>query len=182
MYKTILRLALGLSLFAPGAASAVSNMHVDAFDHGNGQPKEVRASGYIAAPPAKVWKVITDYGSYQTFMPRVAQSRLDSRRGNLAVATIHLNVPFPFNGTWYTNRYQENPRALSLSWQMLNGSIKSTTGGWVLKPSGSGTSVVYTIRTDLGGVMIPKMLQDEITKRTMPDIFAAVERRALALR
>ena len=170
----------GLTL-AGSAADATGKIDVKAVDHGSGKLKEVKAQGYIDAAPAKVWKVLTDYGAYQRFMPRMAQSTLDKRNGNMAIATMKLSLPFPFQGTWYTNRYDENPKAMSLTWRMLKGSIKTTTGGWTLKPQGKGTMAYYTVRTDIGAILIPKILQDEATKRTVPAIFEAVERRAKSM-
>lgn len=178
--RTLAAAALASLCFA-SSAEATGHIDVQAVDPGAGKPKQVIASGLINAPPAKVWRALTDYGAYNQFMPRVAESKLVSRKGNSAIATMKLSLPFPFSGTWYTNRYDENPGAMSLSWRSLNGSIKSTVGGWTLRPQGSGTFATYRVTTDLGAVLIPKVLQDEVTKRTVPEIFASVEKRAQAL-
>lgn len=177
---TLSALALAALCFGT-AAGAIGNIDVKAVDPGPGKMKEVRAAGYIDAPPAKVWKAVTDYGHYNQFMPRVKESNLERRSSNSAIATMKLDLPMPFSGTWYTNRYDENAKAMTTKWRMLKGSIKHTEGGWTLKPQGKGTHATYIVKTDLGGVLIPQVLQNEVTKRTLPDIFRAVERRARSL-
>ncbi|PKL78647.1 MAG: hypothetical protein CVV27_03030 [Candidatus Melainabacteria bacterium HGW-Melainabacteria-1] len=179
--RRLLTAIAAVALALPQTASAVGNVDVKAVDHGPGKLKEVKAVGYIDAPPAKVWKAIIDYGGYAKFMPRMKKSTLETRNANMAIATMYLDLPFPFSGTWYTNRYDENPKAMSLKWRMLKGSIKHTDGGWSLKAQGKGTLATYIVRTDPGVPLIPKILADEATKRTIPDIFKAVERRAKQL-
>lgn len=181
MTSTVLRrflaaaLLTGLTLGLASPASSKPQVTVKAIDHGPGKLKEVQASGLLAAPPAKVWKALTNYNAYATFFPRIASSKLDSRKGNTAVATMRLNLPFPLQGTWYTNRYEENAQAMILKWTMIKGSLKSNVGGWTLKPQGTGTLATYTVRTDPGIPLIPKVLIDTATKQTIPTIFEAVE-------
>lgn len=149
---------------------------VQLIDHGNGKLKEVKATGLIKAPPGKVWQLLTNYGGYRSFMPRVSSSTLESRSGNSAVATMKLDLPIPFKGTWYTNRYTENPGAFTFKWNMVKGSIKHNEGSWQLKPHGSHTLAVYTVRTDPGVPLIPKWVVDTATKQTVPSIFEAIRK------
>lgn len=181
----LLGLALGLctlslSLNTPSAQSA-SKIDVRLIDKGEGKPKTVKAVGYINVPIAKVWKALTNYGNYHSFMPRVASSKLDSRSGNLAQATHKLDVPWPFSGTWYTNRYVENASIHSIRWSMVKGSIKHNEGSWQLKAQGKGTHATYTVTADLGVPVIPQWMYGEVTKSTIPDIFHGVENHAAKL-
>jgi len=168
-------------LAVPLPVLGVANVQVKAVDPGQGKLKEVQATAYLAAPPAKIWKALTDYHSYKTFMPRVASSQLNSRNGNQVIATMKLELPIPFRGTWYTNQFDENPAAMSLSWRMLKGSLKHNEGSWRLKPQAAGTFVTYTVRTDPGVPLIPKWVIETVTKQTIPSIFEALEKRANSL-
>lgn len=170
-----------LMLSCAQAAYGLGKVDVKAIDHGAGKLKEVKAVAYVDAPPTKVWKAVTDYANYKLFFPRIAKSKLENRSGNVAYATLHLDLPFPFQGTWYTNRYDENPKNMSMTWKMVNGSIKYTDGGWTLKPQGKGTLATYHVRTDVNIPLIPQALVNQVTKQTIPNIFQGLEKRAKSL-
>ena len=170
-------LALGLNYSTP-PAHGTGKVDVKLLDQGEGRPKTVKATGVINVPVAKVWKVLTNYSDYQKFMPRVATSKLESRSGNLAQATYHLDAPWPLSGTWYTNRYVETPANHAIRWSMLKGSIKHNEGSWQLRAQGNVTHATYTLMADLGIPIIPKWIYGEVTKTTIPSIFEALENRA----
>jgi ribosome-associated toxin RatA of RatAB toxin-antitoxin module len=166
--------ALGLSISAP-AAQSTGKVDVRLMDRGDGKPKSVKAVGVLNVPIAKVWKALTSYNKYQDFFPRVASSHLDSRTGNLVQATLKLDVPWPFSGTWYTNRYVENPSQHSIRWSMLKGSIKHNEGSWQLQSKGNSTFATYSVTADLGVPIIPQWMYGEVTKSTIPSIFTSLE-------
>ncbi|PIQ26257.1 hypothetical protein COW36_15300 [bacterium (Candidatus Blackallbacteria) CG17_big_fil_post_rev_8_21_14_2_50_48_46] len=173
-------LGMGLNLTAPPAQST-SKIDVRLLDQGDGRPKTVKAVGLINVPIAKVWKALTNYADYQKFMPKIASSKLEARKGNLAQATLMLDVPWPFTGTWYTNKYVETPSVHSIRWSMLKGSIKHNEGSWQLKAQGKATYATYTVTADLGVPVIPKWMYGEVTKSTIPSIFEAVEKYSVRL-
>ncbi len=172
---------LSLSLAQPPAAISQPQVKVSSKDHGKGKVKELTATAYLAVAPDKVWRTVTNYGSYSQIMPRVSTSKISSRKGNMAIATMKLELPFPFQGTWYTNRYTENKQAGTVSWRMINGSIKDTQGSWTIKAQGAGTLATYQVTTDLGSLLIPGWMIDMASKKTVPDIFAGVEKHAKTL-
>lgn len=183
LFLPTLALTVGMLTLSFPALPVQSTGQVDVrlLDQGQGKPKTVKAVGVIHAPIAKVWQALTNYGDYQKFMPRIASSRLDMRKGNLAQATLTLDVPWPFTGTWYTNRYVENPSVYSIRWNMLKGSIKHNEGAWQLKAQGNNTLAQYTVTADLGVPIIPQWMYGEVTKSTIPSIFTAVEKYASRL-
>ncbi len=163
-------------------ANAAQLGKIEIVDPGRGNLKEVRANAYLDAPVEKVWQVLVHYENYHRFLPRVKTSELNRRKGNMAIATMRLDLPFPMNGTWYTNRYIENPQQKTIEWIMLKGSLKATTGRWKLRSQGKGTAVEYRLRTDPGIPLIPKALIDMGTKRTIPEVLKAVEAYARQLK
>lgn len=72
--------AAGAALGVAGAAAAVEDLKVEAERRGDGV--EVRARAFIAAPPALVWRVLTDYERLPAFVPGIAKSRVRERQGN----------------------------------------------------------------------------------------------------
>jgi len=154
---------------------AAELLEVNITDPGKGQLKKIVARAYLDATPDQVWKTITRYEKYPQFLPRVASTRIDRRNQNVTIATMQLDLPFPMNGTWYTNRYVENRAAGTIDWKMLKGSLKYTVGRWTISPQGKGTLVQYALQTDPGIPFIPQRLIQEGSKRTIPDILRAVE-------
>lgn len=155
--------------------SAAQLLEVKITDPGKGQLKKIVARAYLDASPEQVWQTISHYEHYPQFLPRVASSHIERRNQNVTIATMKLDLPFPMNGTWYTNRYVENRTAGTISWKMLRGSLKSTVGRWKISPQGKGTLVQYDLQTDPGIPFIPERLIQEGSKRTIPDILRAVE-------
>lgn len=169
------------SLLQPAPAQAKPQVKVSIQDKGKGQSKQVVATGVINVPIHKVWKALTDYGAYSRYMPRVSSSQLQTRNGNNAVCTMKLDLPFPLQGTWYTNRYLESPQNHTIRWEMIKGSIKDNQGSWQLKKQGNATFGTYTVRTHLGSLPIPNWMIDTASKQTVPSIFEAVENYARKL-
>jgi carbon monoxide dehydrogenase subunit G len=67
-------------LLAMNSAFAAEDLAVDAQRLGDGV--EVRAKAFIAAPPALVWRVVTDYERMPAFIPGLERSRVRERQGN----------------------------------------------------------------------------------------------------
>lgn len=67
-------------LLAAGGALAAEDLRVEAERRSDGV--EVRARAFIAAPPALVWRVLTDYERLPQFVPGMAKSLVRERHGN----------------------------------------------------------------------------------------------------
>lgn len=179
LLSSILILGATAPLSIQPAAQSANNVNVILV--GSGDTKQIKATGLIRAPIQKVWKTLTDYGNYPRFMPKTATSKIHSRKGNAAIVTMKLDLPFPFKGTWYTNKYTEIPSRYYYEWSMLKGSIKSNSGSWQLIKKGNFTHGTYRVQTNPGVPLIPQWIIDTATKNTIPSIFTAVEKRANAL-
>lgn len=187
MRKTLSKWKLGLLLMAMPMFSlplskpvqaispaALQSGQVDVGFADQGNMKAVQAVGLIKASPAAVWKVLTSYERYQTFMPRVKQCQVQRRQGHIVDALIKLDAPWPFANTWYVNRYFLNPASYTIRWTMVKGSIKHNEGYWQLKPSGKHTMVYYSVKADTGIRLVPQWVIDNVTKTTVPAIYKAL--------
>lgn len=180
-------LCLGCLFFSastPALAFDAKSLKINAEDPGSGQLKKVVATGVINAPINKVWQAVTDYPAYSRFMPRITYSHLDKRSAHLAVATMKIDLPFPFQGIVYTNKYVETlgPDYKEMEWILLKSNkLKSNNGGWKLRARGSQTLATYTVIIDPGVPLIPKWMIETATKQTIPSVFEAVEKYARKL-
>ena len=98
----------------------------------------------------------------------------------------HLNFPWPAQNRWYIIKgVQDETHAgqhlYRSSWSLVIGNLKENSGEWILEPYGShATKAIYRLRTDPGGC-IPGFLVKQGTYNTMPQIIAAVRKRAASL-
>jgi len=95
----------------------------------------------------------------------------------------HLNFPWPCKNRWYIIKLlQDETRAAQhyyhSSWSLVIGNLRENLGEWILEPFGSQhTKATYRLLADPGGA-IPGFLVDQGTCVSMPQIIAAVRKRA----
>lgn len=142
---------------------------------GPGGRRDARARALIAAPPARIWAVITDYDHYRDFMPLTTVSEVKKREGNQVLFYTELSTPV--KTICYTIRLTLDEAKGAVDWTLVDGNLKSNEGSWRLEPYGAGeTYVVYTCFV-APGFPIPGFLLNKITQGTMPDLIAAVRKR-----
>jgi ribosome-associated toxin RatA of RatAB toxin-antitoxin module len=161
---------------APALAQpAAPEVAVKRVDADGAQVFEVTASGVVKAPPAAVWKVLTDYESMPEFVPDLEKAKVVSRTGNRVILeqsgvarflflsrTIHLIVQVA----------EEPTSAIDIS--LVTGDMKVYNCRWeiIALPDG-GTRIAYS------GKMVPKfyvpgMLGSNIIRRDIERMMRAV--------
>jgi len=127
-----------------------------------------QAVAIFPVPPERMWKVITAFDEYKTYIPYVAESSVDAARsrGNVTYLYEKLHfVVFPFiKDRYFTVKITEEenvdgkPGTYFLQWK-LDGSketnVNENCGSWKLVPygdQGSQTLLFYTILADPGGL------------------------------
>jgi ribosome-associated toxin RatA of RatAB toxin-antitoxin module len=144
---------------------------------------ELRASGFVTAPPDKVWKVLTDYNRLQEFVPNLQSSRIISHSGQETIIdqtgtsgflfiskTIHIVV-----------RAVEYPVS-RIDIHLVSGDMKQYAVRWELAPLSingiSGTRITYSgtlepdffvppfIGTSIVQADVKKMMQALVTEIT----------------
>ena len=104
---------------------------------------EVKTEVQIAASPAKVWSVLTDFGQWKDWNPTVSQAA--------GVATIGSKLDFtmqcegPRNGSKYqpTVTHSDSPRLLKWHVKMLADAIFANDKVFELKEVNGGTVVTH---------------------------------------
>lgn len=139
--------------------------------------KGLKAIAIIKAPPKKVWNTLLDYKNYPKFMPRVSQSIVKKKMGNIYHVYHKMDVPWPFPEMWYTNRCVTDSKKYTFKWQMLEGSLKNTKGSWQLKPyKKKWTLAIYSVEVDFGVPLIPSWVVNRIQSRLAPGIFQGIRK------
>jgi ribosome-associated toxin RatA of RatAB toxin-antitoxin module len=101
---------------------------------------------YIAAPPKKVWEVITDYNNHKNFVPNVIDSGLISDNGTEKVMFEKgKSRMFIFSKEVYIKMTVWGEHLTRLCFQQITGDFKVYQGEWLLVdyPQGAGTFLTY---------------------------------------
>jgi hypothetical protein len=155
----------------------------------------MQATGEMNAPPKAVFDVVTDFADYPKFMPYTKEARvLYWVDPNVFVEYTRVTAPFvsdrdsinqitmtrgtAVNGGVYRSEWVTRPDELPARDGVVR--VRLNSGSWVLQPIDGGrrTRVTYTLLTNPGGY-IPKWLANQSNQQFIPDLFKAVEQRAM---
>jgi carbon monoxide dehydrogenase subunit G len=100
-----------------------------------GKFKEGLAIAEVDAPVDLVWKVLTDFGGYTTWMPRVEKCEV-TRDG--ADYLMEMKIDTPLVSTRYTNRVTVDDVAKTMRIRHEKGDLKGTHYLWRVVPIGDG--------------------------------------------
>lgn len=146
----------------------------------------VRAFGLIDAPSAEVWPVLRDCQHFSLFMPRTKESSIKEEEGG-PLCHVELRLPFPLMNLWSDTRsvHREEPAGHFLrAWTLVRGTYRRNNGSWSIVPwgaEGKKSLVVYFIDSD-PSILIPDAILRSAQTGSLPDVFAAIRKRVVAVR
>jgi ribosome-associated toxin RatA of RatAB toxin-antitoxin module len=135
---------------------------------------------YIAAPPKKVWEVITDYNHHKNFIPNVIDSGLISDNGTeqvmfqtgksrILIFSMKVYVKLKISGEYLKH----------LDFQQISGDFKVYKGGWILEDyaQGRGTLLFYKseVKPDF---FAPSFIVRHVQKHDFPQVLSAIKVKA----
>jgi ribosome-associated toxin RatA of RatAB toxin-antitoxin module len=187
MMRFLVFLLLGVT--APVMAQAPKlelpklEVSVNRVDHDGQHMYEVDATGTVAAPLPKVWRILTGYDRMAEFVPDMESSKVLSRNGGEAIIeqfgvarflfmsrTIHLIV-----------RAVEQPMS-SIDISLISGDMKHYESRWELVPvpETGGTKIIYHGKM-LPNFYVPSLLGSKMVRsdieRMMNAVLARLDRR-----
>ncbi|MYM71670.1 cyclase/dehydrase [Duganella sp. FT109W] len=156
---------------------------VNRVDHDGQHMYEVDATGTVAAPLPKVWRILTGYDRMAEFVPEMESSKVLSRNGGEVIIeqfgvarflfmsrTIHLIV-----------RAVEQPMS-SIDISLISGDMKHYEARWELVPvpETGGTKIIYHGKL-LPNFYVPSLLGSKMVRndieRMMNAVLARLDRR-----
>jgi len=112
--------------------------------------KQATVMALVEAPPATVWKVLTDYEHYTDFIPNVAEANVVKREGRDVVVAYEIEVPG--SNVEYTRRDRLFPPDRIEAW-LDDDEGDITRGAWrwqlVSTATGSRTILILTLYYDV---------------------------------
>jgi ribosome-associated toxin RatA of RatAB toxin-antitoxin module len=144
---------------------------------------EVDATGTVAAPLTKVWRILTGYERMAEFVPDLESCKVLSRNGNEVIIEQFGVARFLFmsKSIHLIVRATEQPMS-SIDISLISGDMKHYESHWELipVPETGGTKVVYSGRLIpnfyVPGILGAKMIRSDI-ERMMGAVLARLDRR-----
>jgi ribosome-associated toxin RatA of RatAB toxin-antitoxin module len=133
--------------------------------------REVKRSALIAESPARMYVLINDIERYPEFVPWCAAARIDSRKDNEVVATLHIKRG-PLRAEFTTRNLLEPDRRVLM--QFVSGPFRVLEGLWTLSPLGElGCRVELEMRFEfanrVAGALFEPLFED--TAASLVDAF-----------
>jgi ribosome-associated toxin RatA of RatAB toxin-antitoxin module len=144
---------------------------------------EVDATGTVAAPLPKVWRILTGYERMAEFVPDMESCRILSRNGNEVILEQFGVARFLFmsKAIHLIVRATEQPMS-SIDISLISGDMKHYESHWELipVPETGGTRIVYSGKMIpnfyVPGILGSKMIRSDI-ERMMNAVLARIDRR-----
>jgi uncharacterized membrane protein len=132
----------------------------------------------IAASPARVWEVLTDYDGAASMFSNVNSCKVLSSSGStkkVAFAVKTTGNLFKFD---YVLAITETSPSL-IEWKRASGAFQENEGYWKLEPAqdGKATIVTYAKHID-GGFLFPQVLVKKVVRDSVAGVFADLKHAA----
>ena len=136
--------------------------------------------GIINAPPARVWAFLEKCDNYKKHFPRTKSSKELSRKGNVIVCKVVVDMPWPMDDLWAETKavHTVTPKLYKRAWSLIKGTYKKNEGSWTIVPygkDGKRSLVTYKMHAE-PNISIPNWIQRKASKSTLPDLMNALRK------
>lgn len=184
LYRIANILLLGCALSAWGAAPAAAQpvaprfeLSVERVDGADGdQAYQITSSGTVAATPAVVWRILTDYNHLADYLPNMKSTRVVSRNGDRVIVEQLGTARFLFFSQAIRLVVQVRERAPDrIDISLVDGDMKVYRASWELSPlaGATGTRVVYNA-TIVPKFDVPGIVGKNVVRKDIAEMMAAV--------
>jgi ribosome-associated toxin RatA of RatAB toxin-antitoxin module len=177
----MLLLAFALPAWSVAMAAPALDLTVEQVDGSDGgKAYQIASSGTVAATPAAVWRILTDYNHMADYVPDLKSAKIVSRNGDKVIIDqlgaarffffsrpIHLVVQV----------HEQAPNKLDVS--LVDGDMKVYRCSWELRQADGGTRVLYNATIEpkfyVPGMVGASMVRKDIG-RMMSAVLARLDR------
>jgi ribosome-associated toxin RatA of RatAB toxin-antitoxin module len=177
-------LLLGCSLSAWGTAPVAAQpgaptfeLSVERVDGGDdGKIYQIASSGTVAATPAVVWRILTDYNHMADYVPDLKSARVMSRNGDKVIVEqlgVARFLYFSQAIRLVVQVHEQAPNRIDVS--LINGDMKVYRASWELSPlaGSAGTRVVYNATIE-PKFYVPGIVGRSLVRKDIAKMMAAV--------
>lgn len=175
-FASALPFALAVPAWGAAAPLALSVERVEGAD--GVKVYQIASSGTVAAAPAAVWRILTDYEHMADYVPDLQSARVLSRDGNRVVLEQQGGVQFLFFSRaihLVVLVREQAPNKIDVS--LVDGDMKVYRASWDLRASASGgTQIVYRAAI-APNFYVPALVGTSIVRKDIANMMRAVLQR-----
>ncbi|WP_096085520.1 type II toxin-antitoxin system RatA family toxin [Agaribacterium haliotis] len=121
----------------------------------------IERSALVSFSCEQMYELVADFASYPQYMPGVARAELLAEGEGWLEARLHINR-LGVKQSFSTRNTLEPPYHMGIT--MLEGPLKSMTGGWQFQPLGDAACKVifkldFDVKPGLAGLALPKLME-----------------------
>jgi ribosome-associated toxin RatA of RatAB toxin-antitoxin module len=180
MCKRIVILVMLLGVLAAGGARAAAEpaleLTVERVDGADGRKVyQIASRATVAAAPAAVWRVLTDYNRMAEFVPDLKSVGIVSRKGNKVIieqlgAANFLFISHPIRLT--VQAHEQAPNRIDVT--LIEGDMKVYRCSWELSPAAAGGTIVHYSASIEPTFYVPGMMGASLVRKDIAKMMAAV--------
>ena len=132
----------------------------------------------IGAPPAACFDAVIDFESYPAWQSLVEDTRVLERDAEGRGTVVETVVEARIRTFRYVLRYAYD-EPTHITWDLVEGDVRSLDGEYVFEPSGGKTVATYRLAVDLGrfGRMVPGEMKRKATEHLMKTTISELKSR-----
>jgi ribosome-associated toxin RatA of RatAB toxin-antitoxin module len=139
---------------------------------------QIASSGTVAAAPAVVWRILTDYSRLADFVPDLKSARVVSRTGDKVIIDQQGSVRLLFFSQPIRLRveaHEQAPNRIDVS--LVDGDMKVYRCAWELTAGAAGGTTVKYTATIEPKFYVPGLVGASLVRRDIASMMAAVLQR-----
>ncbi|NMW18562.1 MAG: cyclase [Chlorobiaceae bacterium] len=143
----------------------------------------VNSKIHIDAPPAQVWKTLTDYDNLSSYLPKVLSSKVVERHGNeIILDQIGKTGIFIFEKIVHFRLKITEEYPSKISFGQIEGDFAVYLGEWVLDSSQTIEGTILSYNAEMKPLFFaPPILVSFVQRQDLPGILKAHKQRAETL-
>jgi hypothetical protein len=140
-----------------------------------GDRTAVQISRLSPLPPDHVWRVVTDQGRFDQFMPYVRSTTVEPRPDGTLLERQILDLPHASYELQLNIRLSEQGPVRTARWTQTQGMLSFNQGAWVVERAGEQSLLRYQVSASLDWV--PQWVVNYAMRRRLGRLLEAVEAR-----
>ncbi len=131
----------------------------------------------MKAPREKVWKAISSYEQYPSFVDNVHKVKILSKNG--ATTRVEYSIELMGKEIQYVLDHDESALPNKMTWKIVESNfLKSNFGAWEISETASGCNVHYMIDLEFK-IPVPGFMLSGLIKTTLPKMLDSFEKQAM---